>query len=93
MKSILYIEDDPASRSLVERTLKYGGYKVFIAACGLDGIDMARHEVPDLILTDLNLPDMSGREITTTLRSDPRFKTTPIAVSYTHLTLPTNREV
>jgi len=92
MKSILYIEDDPASRSLVERTLKYGGYKVFIAACGLDGIDMARHEVPDLILTDLNLPDMSGREITTTLRSDPRFKTTPI-VALTAQVLKDQREL
>jgi CheY-like chemotaxis protein len=34
-KTILYIEDDPASRSLVERTLRYGGYRVLIADCGL----------------------------------------------------------
>ncbi len=77
-KTILYIEDDPASRSLVERTLRYGGYRVLIAECGLDGIDLARSEIPDLILTDINLPDMSGREVTTTLRGDPRFSTTPI---------------
>ena len=76
--TILYIEDDAASRSLVERTLRYGGYRVVIAECGLDGIDAARRELPDLILTDINLPDMSGREITTMLRSDPRFSTTPI---------------
>ncbi len=77
-KTILYIEDDPASRSLVERTLRYGGYRVLIAECGLDGIDLARSEIPDLILTDMNLPDMSGREVTTTLRGDPRFSATPI---------------
>ena len=77
-KTILYIEDDAASRSLVERTLRYGGYRVLIAECGLDGIDMARREEPDLILTDINLPDMSGREITTMLRGDPRFQKTPI---------------
>ena len=68
--TILYIEDDPASRSLVERTLRYGGYRVLIADCALDGIDMARREMPDLILTDINLPDMSGREVTTMLRSE-----------------------
>lgn len=77
-KTILYIEDDPASRSLVERALKYAGYKVLVAERGLDGIDVARREMPDLILTDINLPDLSGREITTTLRGEQRFKRTPI---------------
>ncbi|MEP7293109.1 MAG: hybrid sensor histidine kinase/response regulator [Chloroflexota bacterium] len=91
-KTILYIEDDPASRSLVERTLRYGGYRVLIADCGLDGIDSARREVPDLILTDINLPDMNGREITTMLRGDPRFSTTPI-VALTAQTLSEHREL
>jgi signal transduction histidine kinase len=77
-RTILYIEDDPASRSLVERTLSHAGYRVLVAERGLDGIDIARRETPDLILTDINLPDLSGREITTTLRSETRFKTTPI---------------
>ncbi len=77
-RTILYIEDDPASRRLVERTLKHAGYEVLLAATGLEGIDMARSRPPDLILTDINLPDLSGREITTTLRADPRFRKTPI---------------
>jgi signal transduction histidine kinase len=76
--TILYIEDDPASRSLVERTLRFAGYNILVADCGLEGIDIARRELPDLILTDINLPDLSGREITTTLRGDERFKYTPI---------------
>ncbi|MCB9452495.1 MAG: hybrid sensor histidine kinase/response regulator [Anaerolineaceae bacterium] len=76
--TILYIEDDPASRSLVERTLRHAGYRVLVAERGLEGLDIARRENPDLILTDINLPDLSGREITTTLRSDERFKKTPI---------------
>ncbi len=90
--TILYIEDDAASRSLVERTLRYGGYRVLIADCGLDGIDTARRETPDLILTDINLPDMSGREITTMLRGDPRFRRTPI-VALTAQTLAEQREL
>ncbi|MEZ4668465.1 MAG: response regulator [Anaerolineae bacterium] len=77
-KTILYIEDDPASRSLVERALKHAGYNVLVAERGLDGIDLARKSTPDLILTDINLPDLSGREITTTLRGETRFKRTPI---------------
>jgi signal transduction histidine kinase len=77
-QTVLYIEDDPASRSLVERTLNHAGYRVLLAERGLEGIDMARRENPDLILTDINLPDLSGREITTTLRSDLRFQRTPI---------------
>jgi signal transduction histidine kinase len=76
--TILYIEDDPASRSLVERTLRHAGYNVLVAECGLQGIDLARSELPDLILTDINLPDLSGREITTTLRGEAHFQKTPI---------------
>jgi signal transduction histidine kinase len=77
-RTVLYIEDDPASRLLVERTLRYAGYRVLVADCGLVGIDLARREEPDLILTDINLPDLTGREITTRLRSEARFEHTPI---------------
>lgn len=77
-RTILYIEDDPASRTLVERTLNHAGYQVLVAERGLEGIDLARRIKPDLILTDINLPDISGREITTMLRSDARFKFVPI---------------
>jgi signal transduction histidine kinase len=76
--TILYIEDDPASRQLVERALRYLGYRVVVAERGLLGIDLARRENPDLILTDINLPDISGRELTTRLRADERFSRTPI---------------
>jgi signal transduction histidine kinase len=76
--TILYIEDDPSSRSLVERTLTHAGYRVLLADRALQGIDIARREQPDLILTDINLPDLTGRELTTILRSEPGFQTTPI---------------
>ncbi len=76
--TILYIEDDPASRQLVERALKHAGYQVLVAERGLDGIDIARRECPDMILTDINLPDISGREVTTALRRDKRFSIVPI---------------
>jgi signal transduction histidine kinase len=77
-RTVLYIEDDPASRMLVERTLRFAGYRVLIAERGIEGMDIARREQPDLILTDIDLPDLSGRELTTMLRADARFRLTPI---------------
>ena len=91
-KTILYIEDDPASRTLVERTLKFAGYHVLVAENGLRGVDMARTETLDMVLTDINLPDISGREVTTMLRSDSRFKTIPI-VALTAQALDEQREL
>ncbi|HRE49652.1 MAG TPA: hybrid sensor histidine kinase/response regulator [Aggregatilineales bacterium] len=78
MKKILYIEDDLGSQTLVQRLLAHAGYKVSVASRGLDGIDAAFRDVPDLILMDINLPDLSGREVTTRLRADARFKEIPI---------------
>ncbi len=76
--TILYIEDDEASRALVQRVLSYAGYRVLIATRALEGIDLAKKHRPDLILTDINLPDLSGREITVRLRADPRLVSVPI---------------
>ena len=73
VRTVLYIEDDPASRTLVERALTYAGYRVILAERGLQGVDLARALLPDLILIDINLPDFSGHEIATLLRSDERF--------------------
>ncbi len=77
-RTILYIEDDPASRRLVERTLTFAGFGVLIAERGLQGIDLARQHHPDLILTDINLPDLSGQEVASALRQEEQFDHTPI---------------
>jgi len=76
--TILYIEDDPGSQVLVKRMLEYAGYEVMVAGTGLAGINMARQRTPDLILMDINLPDLSGREVTTRLRALDRFQSVPI---------------
>lgn len=83
-RTILYIEDDDASRGLVERTLRYAGYRILVAERGLRGVDLARIHTPDLILVDLSLPDISGHEVTTLLRRDPRFTDTPIVALTAH---------
>src|SRR5579864_7214187 len=89
--TILYVEDDPNSRLLIQRTLTFAGYRVLVASCGLDGIDLAKRELPDLILIDMDLPDLSGREVTTRLRSDVHFRDIPI-VALTAQTQVSERE-
>jgi signal transduction histidine kinase len=77
-RRILYIEDDPASQRLIQRVLEQSDYAVFVADEGLAGINLARETEPDLILMDMNLPGMNGREITTRLRSLSPFAEVPI---------------
>jgi signal transduction histidine kinase len=76
--TILYIEDTVANQTLVRRVLERDGYEVHIANDGLEGIALARQTNPHLILMDINLPNMDGKEITTRLRSLPHFEKTPI---------------
>ncbi len=76
--TILYIEDDQNSQNLIQRVLAHAGYNVLLASRALEGIDMAQRHQPDLILTDINLPDLSGREIAVRLRADPQLAQVPI---------------
>ncbi len=89
--SVLYIEDDIGSQRLVQRVLERHGYDVAIAGEGMEGIDLARQTQPQIILMDINLPGMNGREITTRLRSLPNFRQVPI-IALTANTSPGHRE-
>lgn len=78
MKRILYIEDDPVSRTLVRRILEARGYSVVEAHDGLSGLHLAETETPDLILIDINLPDLDGYAVTTKLRGLVALRNIPI---------------
>lgn len=88
---VLYIEDDIGSQRLVQRVLERHGYDVAIAGEGMEGIDLARQSQPHIILMDINLPGMNGREITTRLRSLQNFRQIPI-IALTANTSPGHRE-
>lgn len=88
---VLYIEDDLGSQQLIRRVLESHGYEVLIAGEGLQGVTLARENLPHLILMDMHLPGLNGREITTRLRSIPYFAETPI-VALTANTSPGSRE-
>jgi two-component system, cell cycle response regulator DivK len=79
MARILYIEDNPHNMDLVCRILKHvGGYEVVSATDGLSGVETAVREKPDLILMDINLPDISGLEATKRIKAVDELKPTPI---------------
>lgn len=68
MHKILIIEDDATIRMTMEFALKRAGYQVICAADGLQGLEIARLNNPDLILLDIMLPNMDGREVTRAIR-------------------------
>ena len=75
---ILYIEDNPDNSLLVQRALKARGYEVLWAADGLSGIEQAEAHSPDLILLDINLPDIDGYEVARRLRAHDSLGAIPI---------------
>src|SRR3989442_931893 len=76
---LLYIEDDPQSRTLVRSVLEAAGYEVMEAEEGLSGIERALREPGNLILLDLNLPEVDGHTVAPILRTFPNRSATPIA--------------
>jgi signal transduction histidine kinase len=78
MATVLHIEDDPASRLLVRKLLHAAGHEVVDAESGLQGIRLAEKTHPDLVLVDINVPDLDGYEVTLRLRGMPSLEGTPI---------------
>src|SRR5258706_11696581 len=68
---ILYIEDNPDNRMLVKRVLEAEGYQLLEAANARDGLQQALAETPDLILMDINLPEVDGYTTTARIKATP----------------------
>jgi len=77
-EKILYIEDNFENRILVKRVLEVEGYAVLEAEDGPSGMRLAGEEVPDLILMDINLPEIDGYEVTARLREMAWLAEVPI---------------
>lgn len=75
---ILIVEDNLQSMRLIEMTLKAKGYTLLEAFDGEEAIEVAVRERPDLVILDIQLPKMSGLEVTKKLRETPEFAHTPI---------------
>ena len=77
-KTILIVEDNELNKKLFRDLLEANGYTVFHTGDGLSVMDMARKHHPDLILMDIQLPELSGIEVTKLLKKDQELKTIPV---------------
>ena len=77
---ILIVDDDRVIRKVLEAALINEGYQVIIATDGSEGLQQARTQRPDLVVTDKMMPVMNGFELTRRLRQDPDFIHLPILV-------------
>jgi CheY-like chemotaxis protein len=77
-RTILYIEDHAGSRELVETLLDHSGERLLLAKTGTAGLELARKEVPDLILLDLHLPDIDTPKLVDFLKADETTRAIPI---------------
>jgi CheY-like chemotaxis protein len=84
MPKILIVEDNEENRDVLSRRLERHGYSVLVAVDGQAGITMAQDEHPDVILMDLNLPDVDGWEATKRIKASPQTASIPIIALTAH---------
>ena len=78
VQSILIVDDEDDIIDLLQYNLEQEGYRTLSAKNGLDGIDVARQEKPDLIILDVMMPGINGIEVCRRLRQDAYLRHTPI---------------
>jgi two-component system cell cycle response regulator DivK len=76
--TILIVEDNPKNLKLIRDVLQFHGYVTLEAGSAVDAIDLAYTQPPALILMDIQLPDMDGRQAIKILRSDARTRAIPV---------------
>ena len=76
--TILCVEDNPQNMRLVRKILQHQGYAVLEAENGLAGVSEAEEHIPDMILMDVNLPDIDGLEATRRIKAQPQLAHIPI---------------
>lgn len=78
MTTILYVEDNFENRILVRRVLQAEGYDVVEATSANDALKMLKDLVPDLILMDINMPEMDGYTLTAKIKENSAFEKVPV---------------
>jgi len=77
-KTIMAVDDSASVRQMVSFTLSEAGYNVIEAFNGKDALSKLNGDNPNLILTDLNMPEMNGIDLIKNVRTNPRLKFVPI---------------
>jgi CheY-like chemotaxis protein len=78
MKKILIAEDERDIRDLIAFTLRFAGYEVLTANNGEEAVAMTQKELPDLVLTDVRMPKMTGYEACKLIKADPTTQHIPV---------------
>ena len=84
MSKILLVEDNEMNRDMLSRRLQRKGHEVVIALDGIQGIELAQTQQPDLILMDMSLPVMDGWQATQQLKATPETGGIPIIALTAH---------
>ena len=77
-KTILIVEDNDLNMKLFHDLLEAHGYSTIQTKDGIEALKLARHHRPDLILMDIQLPEISGLEVTKWIKEDDELKSIPI---------------
>jgi two-component system cell cycle response regulator DivK len=88
---VLVVEDDERSRKLAVTVLRAGGFEVAAAGCGLDALAACAARRPDVVLLDVQLPDLQGPDVLARLRADARLASLPV-VAVTAFAMASDRE-
>ena len=89
--TILIVEDNELNLKLLKDILDFQGYSTVVTGLGAAAVDLARQHRPDLILLDIQLPDISGEEAARRLKADERTRAIPI-IAVTAFAMPGDRE-
>jgi len=81
---ILVAEDNVENQEIIRRRLERAGHQVSIAANGLEAVEMAKAQKPELILMDISMPIMSGIEATLAIRGAAELRDTPVIALTAH---------
>jgi two-component system cell cycle response regulator DivK len=84
MPKILIVEDNEDNRDSLSRRLQRRGFEVLLAPDGRAGLDTAKSEKPDLILMDMNMPELDGWEATRQIKADPALAHIPVIALTAH---------
>ena len=77
-KTVMIVEDNELNMKLFRDLLEAHGYHTVGTRDGIDALDLARKHRPDLVLMDIQLPEVSGLEVTRWLKEDPELKAIPV---------------
>lgn len=84
MSRLLLVEDNEINRDMLTRRLQRKGYVITTAIDGIERVQKAKKEIPDLILMDMNLPNIDGWEVTRIIKETPETKHIPVIALTSH---------